>query len=84
MLDGGEADDKIIAVLENDLLYAEIDDLSGLPDILVERMRHYFSTYKLVAGQPATVSIEQVYGRERAERVVEASMQDYREKFGAA
>ena len=49
--DGGEADDKIVAVLENDNIWeqvAEISDLLGP----VERLHHYFMTYKLVPGDP--------------------------------
>src|SRR5687767_14540426 len=50
LLDRGEADDKIIAVLEGDLMWNELTDISQVPDILVERLQHYFSTYKLVQG----------------------------------
>ena len=84
MIDAEEADDKIIAVLHNDTMWASVVEIQELPDTLIDRIQHYFSTYKLIAGHPSTVSIEQVYGRERAERVVEASMLDYREQFGAA
>ena len=51
MLDHGEADDKIIAVLEKDPLWASVDDIKDLPPALIERMRHYFMTYKLVPGE---------------------------------
>ncbi|MGH8465294.1 MAG: inorganic pyrophosphatase, partial [Pseudomonas sp.] len=46
MLDGGEADDKIIAVLQNDPLFGDVEDISELPPALIERLRHYFLTYK--------------------------------------
>ncbi|MFQ5504963.1 MAG: inorganic pyrophosphatase [Planctomycetota bacterium] len=82
MVDSGEADDKIIAVLENDTLWARVRDLNDLPEALVERMRHYFKTYKLVEGRPASVRIEHVYGRDHAERVIGAAMEDYGERFG--
>src|SRR5919108_6110568 len=48
LLDRGEADDKIVAVLEGDYVWSGVSDLSDLPIILVERLQHYFSTYKLV------------------------------------
>jgi len=83
MVDDGEADDKIVAVLENDMVWSQAKDITDLPSILVERIQHYFATYKQVPGNPAKVSIEQVYGREHALRVVAASLEDYEEGFGS-
>ena len=82
MIDGGEADDKIIAVLENDFVWGRVEDLSELPEVLVERLHHYFTTYKLSPDSDAAVVIERTYGREHAERVVEAAIQDYAKEFG--
>jgi inorganic pyrophosphatase len=82
MVDHGEADDKIIAVLSNDNIWGDAEDISTLPDALIERLRHYFSTYKLIPGQDNAVSIEEIYGREYAYKVVEASLNDYIENFG--
>ena len=82
MLDNGEADDKIIAVLENDDLWTYVNDISELPVVLVDRLRHYFSTYKLVPGNESEVFIEETYGHEHAAKVIKASMADYEEMFG--
>jgi inorganic pyrophosphatase len=82
MLDAGEADDKIVAVLDNDYVYGGARDLGDVPAVLVERLQHYFATYKLVPGQPATGRIERVYGRAHAFDVVRAAMEDYAEVFG--
>lgn len=82
MIDGGQADDKIIAVLQNDALWGEIDQLKDLPAALVNRLRHYFLTYKLTAGSTANVHIDLDYGREHAERVIQASIEDYQEAYG--
>ncbi|MFL7811035.1 MAG: inorganic pyrophosphatase, partial [Anaerolineae bacterium] len=49
-VDGGEADDKIIAVLDNDEFWHAVQDVDQLPDILIERLRHYFGTYKMMPG----------------------------------
>ena len=46
MLDGGEADDKIIAVLDRDPVYGEVREVSELPKPLLDRLIHYFETYK--------------------------------------
>ena len=81
MVDGGDADDKIIAVLDNDLVFSSARDIGDVPAVLVERIHHYFSTYKLVPGKPGTVSIERVYGRSHALRVVRAAMADYAAHF---
>lgn len=81
MLDDGEADDKIIAVLEKDWVYGEISDVSELPPILIERLAHYFLTYKQVQGKANKVEIGEAYGYEHARKVLEASMADYDENF---
>lgn len=80
-VDGGEADDKIVAVLENDYFYGAIEDISDLQEILIERLRHYFGTYKMVPGQESHMSVESVYGREHALQVVRAAIEDYEEAF---
>ena len=84
MIDAGQADDKIIAVLQNDPVWGGLNDLSELPPNLVERLRHYFLTYKLTPGSKANVRIQQIYGREQALRVIQASIEDYEETFGQA
>jgi len=77
MIDGGEADDKLIAVLENDYVWGEARKLADLPAVLVERLQHYFLTYKLVPGQRSKARITGVYGQEHARKVVRAAMEDY-------
>lgn len=81
-IDGGEADDKIIAVLDNDKFWRDLNDVSELPDVLVERLRHYFSTYKMVYGEKSQMHIEKIYDRAYALQVVQASIEDYEEAYG--
>lgn len=83
MIDGDEADDKIIAVLENDHVWAEVADVAALPRVLVERLQHYFSTYKSVPGDAVRVDVGEPYGREHAERVISAAIADYDETYGS-
>jgi len=78
LLDRGEADDKLIAVLEADFVWGELTDVGQLPPILVERLQHYFSTYKLVPGTAAQIAVQQVYGADHAARVVAAAAEDYK------
>lgn len=81
VVDHGEADDKIISVLENDSIWGGVEDVSELPGILVERLRHYFATYKMIPGSPLQLTVEHTYGRRHAFEVVEASMQDYLDAY---
>lgn len=81
MLDGGEADDKIVAVLANDEIWADVQDISQLPERLVARLRHYFSTYKTLPGEPTVVEVGEPYAREHAIKVIEAAAADYTEHF---
>ncbi len=83
MIDTGEADDKIIAVLHGDPVFADVDDLDDVPKTLVDRLVHYFLTYKVMPGEENDVSVPEVYDRAHAHALIEASMADYAETFGA-
>ena len=50
MIDGRQADDKIIAVLEDDLAYGRIVEIDDVPQGLVDRLKHYFLSYKQLPG----------------------------------
>jgi len=82
MIDRGEADDKIIAVLEGDYVWGEARGLSDVPPVLIERLQHYFSTYKMVPGEKTpTIQVNRVYERDHALKVVLAAMADYKASF---
>ncbi len=81
MIDGNEADDKIVAVLNNDAFYSSIQDISELPELVIDRLKHYFLTYKDLPGKKIDVEITHVYGKEEAYQVIEASIKDYHNKF---
>ena len=83
MLDGHEADDKIIAVLDGDAVYGLWQEVSQMPPPMVERLKHYFLTYKSApdALHPHHVEITHVYGREEAYEVIRRSQADYDAKF---
>jgi inorganic pyrophosphatase len=82
MIDDDEADDKIVAVLRNDYVWGHIEDIKDLPPVLIERLEHYFSTYKLVTGERSRIELRKTYGQAHALRVVKAAMQDYQQAFG--
>jgi inorganic pyrophosphatase len=83
MNDGGEADDKIIAVLHNDHVWGKVRELHDLPSVLLERLRHYFETYKIIPGRKPTTEIRTAYGKTHAGKVIEAAIQDYNYAFRA-
>jgi inorganic pyrophosphatase len=82
MIDGQQADDKIIAVLEADLAYGHIKDITNCPTALVDRLKHYFLTYKQLPGEaPRRVEIVDVYERVEALNVITRSVTDYQKQF---
>jgi inorganic pyrophosphatase len=82
MIDGGEADDKIIAVLKEDEVY-QWNDISNCPEPLIQRLKHYFLTYKDMPGQTSRrCYITHTYGREEAHEVIRRSRKDYNDTFG--
>lgn len=83
MLDNNEADDKVVAVLEGDLVFGDVTDLAQLPRGLVDRLVHYFGTYKqLPSEMNRRVAIDEVYDAAEAREVVRRSLEDYRDVFG--
>lgn len=82
MIDGGEADDKIIAVLENDEIFAQWNDVSELPINILQRLKHYFLTYKTLPGEQPKCEITHTYGREEALEVIRHAEADYQEYYG--
>ena len=84
MIDGDEADDKIIAVLESDISYGHLQDFADAPPGLIDRLKHYFLSYKqLPHDGPRRVEIPEVYDRASALEVILRSIEDYRLTYGA-
>ena len=85
-IDGDEADDKIIAVLKDDLIYKEVEDIQDCPPSLIDRLKHYFLTYKDFPddiGVPTKrkMEITHVYGKKEAQEIIRLAMEDYNELF---
>ncbi len=82
MVESEEADDKIIAVLVGDPAYGNLKDVTELPRSVIDRLRHYFLTYKQIPGEPGPkITVDPIYGAAMAHTVVEASMRDYAVNF---
>lgn len=82
LLDSNEADDKIIAVLKGDEVYENWHDISHIPESVINRLRHYFLTYKDMPGSTVRKNeIAGIYGRTEAQEVIRAAIQDYQNCF---
>lgn len=76
MIDRGQADEKIIAVAEEDPSVSDIENLDDLPGHLVSELRHFFENYKTLENKK--VVINEFLPREQAFRVIEACVGHYR------
>lgn len=82
MIDGNEADDKIIAVMAGDLVYGAIPNIMHCPESIIDRLKHYFLTYKESPDKPSgKVQISHIYDVEEAYHVIGLSASDYHQKF---
>ena len=85
-IDGNEADDKIIAVLKDDLAFKDFKDIKDCPKSLIDRLKHYFLTYKdfpedvKASGKPK-MEITHIYGRKEAQEIIRLSQEDYADHF---
>ena len=79
MLDGGEMDDKIIAVATNDMSVSHIRDIAELPNHAIKELRSFFEDYKKLENK--SVVVEEFQGKEVAMQVVTQSILDYRNNF---
>jgi len=78
MIDGNEADDKIIAVLKNDAVYSGYKDITEFPKPVIDRLKHYFLTYKDMPGGKRDCEITHIYGAKEAHDVINRAIKDYR------
>ncbi len=82
VVDHDEADDKIVAVLNNDNVWGHVRDITEMPTALIERLRHYFATYKLMPGEEPRLVVQDVYGHGEAFAVIRAAIADYEDEYG--
>jgi inorganic pyrophosphatase len=82
MVEAAEADDKIIAVLQGDPTYGDVKTIEQLPRAIIDRLRHYFLTYKHIPGDTApNITVDPVYDVETAHAVLSAARRDYDAAF---
>jgi inorganic pyrophosphatase len=79
MIDRGEADDKIIAVAEQDASVSHIRDVSELPEFFRVELKHFFENYKTLENKK--VVVDEFLGKAQAFPIIERSIQYYKENF---
>ena len=75
MLDGGELDDKIIAVAQNDMSVKHYDDIAVLPKHFLRELRSFFEDYKKLEHK--TVEVEEFQDADMARSIIQKSIDDY-------
>ena len=78
MTDGGEADEKVIAVPVDDPRFADIQDLADLNKHTLKEIAHFFATYKQI--QKKEVVVGDFEGKAAAEAAFDRAVQLYQEK----
>jgi inorganic pyrophosphatase len=79
MIDGGDADDKIIAVPVEDKRWDDVKDLEDVNKHTLKEFVHFFETYKALKGKPVEVTISGIEGRAAAEAAFERARKMYEE-----
>ena len=77
MIDGGDADDKVIAVPVDDKRWDDVQDIGDLNKHTLKEFVHFFETYKNLKGKPAAVEIKGYEGKEAAIAAFERASQLY-------
>lgn len=78
MIDKEEADDKIICILKDDPILGAINEIEELPASIMEKIKHYFLTYKLMPeAKHNQVKIEKVYDSAEALQKLALAEKDY-------
>lgn len=79
MIDRGEADDKIIAVAEQDPSVSNIEDVQDLPDHLRMELKHFFENYKTLENKK--VIVDEFLDRKQAAAILEQSIRLYKDTY---
>lgn len=75
VIDNGDADQKVIAVVDKDPRYDHVQELSDIPDTTLEIIKDFFKTYKTL--QKITVEIKDYHGKEDALKLLQENRDLY-------
>ena len=79
MVDQGEADDKIIAVAQNDMSVNYMNDIKELPPHTLTEMRRFFEDYKKLENK--SVVVEDFLDKRTAMQILQESIELYNKTF---
>ena len=82
MVDGGDLDEKIIAIPVQDPTYNEYRDIHELPKHIFDEMMHFFEVYKMLEHKKTAVT--EICPSDEARAIVEKCIQKYEKEFGNA
>jgi len=77
MIDGGEADEKVLAVPVDDPRWKECLDLEDVNKHTLKEIAHFFATYKQIQGKE--VAVGEFEGKAAAEAAFTRAMQMYKD-----
>ncbi len=78
MIDGGESDNKVIAVPTDDPRWNEVKDLGDINKHTIKEIEHFFSTYKKI--QNKEVAVNGFRGAEDAKKDYDKAIAQYQAK----
>ena len=81
MVDGGESDDKVLAVPTEDIRFDDVQDLADINPHTLKEMRHFFEHNKALKKKPVTITVEGFEGHDAAVSAVKRSVELYKKKF---
>lgn len=82
MIDSGDADDKIIAVAQNDPSVNHYNNIEEIPPHFFEELRHFFEEYKRLENK--TVQVNEFGDKSMALTIIEDAFKLYKEHFRKA
>ena len=80
MTDGGDADDKVIAVPVEDKRWDDVHNLEDLNKHTLKEIEHFFKTYKELKGKGNPIEVKGYSDKSKAMEAVERSKKLYLEK----
>ena len=79
MIDGGEGDDKIIAIASDDITVNHIQSIDDLPKSLLAEIEYFFARYKDL--EKKSVQINGYSDKTAAQKIISAGIKNYNQKF---
>ncbi|MCL2486263.1 MAG: inorganic diphosphatase [Oscillospiraceae bacterium] len=79
MIDGGQYDEKVIAIPYGDPSHNGYRRIDELPNHIFSEMRHFFTVYKALEGKTTTVL--NMLSRDETVKLVKSTIESYERKY---